>query len=305
VLLNGGLGGPRAHAYPVGRSPRAVAFDGQSVWVTNFLAGTLSQLAAAGCAESSDPCGASLNAFDTGTQPGALAYDGNTGTLWVAGALPQFLIQFDVNAGVELGRTPLPNVPSALLLIPDTGEIWTANDFGNNVTHVAADGSVIDSYPAGQGPIALAFDGRSLWVASEDNGSLIQIDPLSGAQLNTYPLGGNPRALAYDGAFLWAALTNTDEVVKVDPASGAVAARVAVGDEPVALLYDGASLWTADQAGDTVTRVDPASARTLATINVPGAPYALDWAPCGSGCGDLWVVGIDADTVSRVRVEGR
>ena len=301
IALNGSFGGPRPHVYPVGDSPRSVAFDGQAVWVANFFAGTVSQLAATGCAETNDPCGAALNAFETDSQPNAVLYDPDQGVVWLAAALGQSLTRMDAATGEVLGRTALQKIPSALALAGS--EVWTANDFGNNLTRIAPDGTVVGTYPAGQGPIALAYDGRALWVASEDDGQLLEVDTLTGNVVNSYPLGGNPRALAYDGTYVWAALVDTSEVVKVDPASGEVAARVAVGEGPVALLYDGSTLWSADQAANTITRIEPATGDKVTTLRVPGGPYALAWAPCGAGCGDLWVVGIDADAVSRVRVQ--
>ena len=42
--LSGQLGGPKVATYPVGDSPRALLFDGQSIWVMNALGATLSQL---------------------------------------------------------------------------------------------------------------------------------------------------------------------------------------------------------------------------------------------------------------------
>jgi len=94
-------------------------------------------------------------------------------------------------------------------------------------------------------------------------------------------------------------------VAELDPATGRVLATVAVGNRPISLLFDGATLWSADQAGNSVTRIDVTKASKLATITVPGGPYALAWAPCGTGCGDLWVAGEADDTVSRVRITGR
>jgi YVTN family beta-propeller protein len=299
VLLNNNAG-PRAHAYPVGDSPRAAVFDGQSVWVINFFASTLSQLAATGCTETNDPCGEALASFAV-ENPAALVYDPNGRSLWIAGTLGQSLTRFDVDTGEELGRYALPHVPSALLLAGD--HLWTANDFANTITKIALDGTVVDSYAAGSGPIALTQAGQSIWVAAEDDGQLLEFDALTGNRLNAYATGGRPRALAFDGEYVWAALGDTNEVIRVNPVSGEIEARVPVGETPVALLYDGATLWSANETSNNVTRVDVATAEVLATVAVPGGPYALAWAPCGDDCGDLWVVNVDTDSVSRVRVE--
>ncbi len=301
LALGGLFGGPKVATYPVGDSPRAVLFDGKSVWVANFLASTLTQLSATGCANSSDPCGKASNTFITDKLPVGLAFDGQS--LWIASSLGQSLAKFDPAAGREVARYRLPNVPSAVLLVGD--ELWVANAFTSTVTRVGRDGTIIGDYLAGQHPVALAYDDHSVWVANQDSATITQLDPASGAILNTYQPGGQPAALAFDGHHLWAALSDKNEVAELDPGSGTVLARVAVGKKPVSLFYDGATLWSADQAGNSVSRIDVTKAQKLATIAVPGGPWALAWAPCGTGCGDLWVADEGNDSVSRVRLQGR
>ena len=296
--LSGLFGGPKVATYPVGASPRALLFDGQSLWVANFFDSTLTQLSAGGCAGNPDPCGHAVNTYKVDNQPVALASDGKS--LWIASALAESLTQFDPVAGRPVAHYRLPNVPSALLRVGDT--LWVANSFTGTVTHIGSDGNIIGDYRAGHNPVALAYDGKSLWVANEDTARIIRLDTATGRILNNYPLGGQPTALAFDGTHLWAALGDTNEVAELDPASGKVLARVAVGKRPVSLFFDGATLWSADQAGNSVSRIDVGKAQSLATIAVPGGPWALAWAPCGTGCGDLWVADEGAAGVSRVRV---
>src|SRR5439155_23699651 len=64
--LGGLLGGPKVATYPVGDSPRALAFDGKSVWVMNALGGTLSVLTASGCGGSPDACGVPSHVIKVG-----------------------------------------------------------------------------------------------------------------------------------------------------------------------------------------------------------------------------------------------
>jgi YVTN family beta-propeller protein len=303
LALSGLLGGPKVATYPVGDSPRAMLFDGQSVWVANFLGGTLTQLAATGCASNPDPCGKPTNVIKVDQTPVALAQTADGKLMWIASALNGSLIQFDPVNRREVARFRLPNVPTAVLRVGD--DLWIANQFTGTVTRVGPDGVVIGDYPAGQKPVALAYDGQHLWVANQEAATITLLDPASGATLKSFTPGGQPAALAFDGRHIWAALADKNEVAEIDPASGNVLARVVVGNKPVSLLFDGATLWSADQADNSVSRIDVTKASKLATISVPGGPYALAWAPCGTGCGDLWVAGEANDTVSRVRVTGR
>jgi len=301
--LSGLFGGPQVATYPVGDSPRALAFDGKSMWVMNALGGTLSELSASGCGGSPDVCGVASHVIKVDQLPTAMTFSADNKILWVAVGLNSTLVQFDTATRRPVSTFHLPNVPTAMLRIGS--DLWIANQFTGTVTHIGADGSILGDYPAGSKPVALAFDGRHVWLANQEAAALTQLDPASGAILHTYTPGGQPAALAFDGTHLWAALADKNQVAEIDPASGQVLARVAVGSRPVSLLFDGATLWTADQAGNTVTRVDVTKASKLGSIAVPGGPYALAWAPCGASCADLWVAGEANDTVSRIRIAGR
>jgi DNA-binding beta-propeller fold protein YncE len=295
-----GGGGPKVTSYPVGQSPRALLYDGQSVWVANFFANTLTQLSAKGCAANNDPCGKASSVVRVDQLPVALALSADGRSLWVASALNSTLSRVEIANGHLTGQFRLPNVPSAMVRIGD--ELWSANSYTGTVTRVGPEGSVLGDYRAGHNPVAVAYDGHDVWVANQDAQTLTRLDGKSGAALGSFGLGGQPAALAFDGNHLWAALSDQNQVAEVDPASGNVLARVAVGQKPVSLFYDGATLWSADQSGNSVTRVDVAKRQKLASIAVPGGPYALAWASCGSGCGDLWVADEAANNVSRVRV---
>ncbi len=291
--------GPSVTTYPVGDAPRALLAQGDTLWVANFFDNSLTALDAAACAAAADSCGAARGSFPVADLPVALVADGQR--LWVASALNRTLTAFDPEAGAAVDQYGLPHVPSAMLLAGDW--LWTANDIAGTVTRIGLDGSVIASYPVGNGPVALAYDGASLWVANQSDSAVVALSLEDGAIQATYAVPGRPSALALDGQQLWVALRDQSAVVALDPATGAEAARVPVGAGPAALLFDGRTLWSAGQTANTVTRVDVETARALLTVRVPGGPYALAWTACGAGCGDLWVAAEAGDAVSRVRVE--
>ncbi len=292
---------PASAVYAVGDSPRAIVYDGKTMWVANGFGDSLTQLQATGCAQSADPCGQSLNTYRVDTLPIGLAFDGRS--LWTASAINLTLTQIDPQTGQAVGQFYLPNVPSSLIYAH--GSLWTANQFANTVSKIGTDGLLNGDYSVGEnsGPLALVADRNSIWVANQKGRTLAQLDPETGAITATIQLDGEPDALAFDGVYLWAALGDKDEVVKVDLTASSIASRVSVGKQPVALLFDGKMLWAANALDHTVTRIDPATAKVVTTLTVSDAPYALAWAPCGDGCGDLWVVIEKNDTVVRVRVD--
>src|SRR5664279_3726464 len=57
--------------------------------------------------------------------------------------------------------------------------------------------------PAGQNPIAAAFDGSHIWVANYTSGSVTELEASDGAIVGTFSAGANPIGLAFDGANLW------------------------------------------------------------------------------------------------------
>jgi serine/threonine protein kinase len=96
----------------------------------------------------------------------------------------------------------------------------------------------------------------------------------------TYAAGDEPGALAWDGRSLWVANHAANTVMKLEPASGRILATYPVGDKPVALAWDGAGLWVAnhgwvDNDHSTLMRLDPADGRVLATYRLPGQPMNL------------------------------
>src|SRR5437763_1243668 len=59
--------------FPVGKEPACVAFDGENVWVNNFVSGTVTKLRARD--------GKNLGEFHTGAGAEAIAFDGTN--MWI------------------------------------------------------------------------------------------------------------------------------------------------------------------------------------------------------------------------------
>jgi DNA-binding beta-propeller fold protein YncE len=292
------LFGPKVFSYPVGDSPRALLLSGDSLWVANFFGNSVSKLAASGCATSQASCGDSIGTYGVDELPVALAFDGQH--LWAASSLKQSLSMMDPETGEVVASYALPHVPSALLCADSF--LWTANAIAGTVTKVSPDGQVEADSPVGKGPLALAFDGSSLWVANKEGKSLVRMDPATSQVAGTIELKGEPLALNYDGNSLWVALGDLGQVIQIDPQTGVVGEQVDTGADPSALVFDGESLWAAAPKAGKVFRISPTEAQVTKTITVEGAPIALQSLSCGDGCWDIWTADESADTVSRIRI---
>jgi YVTN family beta-propeller protein len=291
---------PLVATYPAGDSPRAVLFDGESVWVANFFDYTVVRLQAAGCSSgSADPCGRPLGTYHLSNAPVSLAHDGRS--LWVAETTVGYLTRLDGATGETVEQQRLPHLPARLLY--HEPNLWVAYNFAGSVGRIdARDPATAARYDTDEGPWGLAFAGDRLWVSNQDGESIIEIDAARGEIGQRVSLPGRPGALAFDGRHLWVALEEAGQVAQLRPDDGSVVRRVATGQRPVDLLFDGRHLWVANEQSNSVSRIDVSSGRVIATFDVPGGPFALAWAPCGEDCADLWIAGQSGDTVSRLRV---
>jgi serine/threonine protein kinase len=163
-------------------------------------------------------------------------------------------------------------------------------------------GDRLASYPVGDEPRALLFDGEALWVANFYGNSLTKLaasecdsSPEScGENLGTFQVDDLPVALALDGKNLWVASSLQQTLSVVDPASGDVLDSHSLPHVPTALLWADGSLWTANAIAGTVTQVAP-DGQIEADIEVGAGPVGLvfdgTW---------LWTVAKDAKLLVHI-----
>ncbi len=84
-----------------------------------------------------------------------------------------------------------------------TASIWVVNNSSNNVTKLnPSTGATIGTYPVGTSPIAVAFDGTSIWVANYGSSTVTKLDS-TGATIGTFAVGFRPIGVAFDGTSIW------------------------------------------------------------------------------------------------------
>ena len=134
------------------------------------------------------------------------------------------------------------------------------------------------TFPVGEFPVALAFDGNSIWVANLDENTLSKL-ALDGTELGTFPVGEGPWALTFDGQSIWVANAgierarggNTVSKLALD---GTVLGTFPVVQGPAALAFDGQSIWVANRGDDTVTKL-ALDGTVLGTFTVGDRPLGL------------------------------
>jgi YVTN family beta-propeller protein len=119
-------------------------------------------------------------------------------------------------------------------------------------------------------PAAFAF-----WSSSFPPVRLGRVDSVSGRATGRVRVGNGPVALAAQAGSLWVANSLDATVSRVDPATLAVTSTVPVGSGPAALAAGSGSVWVASRYAGTVSRIDPGRNRVAASFPVGGAPTSL------------------------------
>jgi len=113
-------------AFTTGSGPYGIAFDGASLWISNFSANNVVKM------RPSD--GTILGTFPVGTNPIAVAYDG--ASVWVANINSNNVTKLNGSTGALIGTFTVGTQPDALAF--DGTNIWVTNDGSNNVTQLQA-----------------------------------------------------------------------------------------------------------------------------------------------------------------------
>lgn len=110
--------------------------------------------------------------------------------------------------------------------------------------------AVTEAYPTpGHRPMALAYDGRWLWLTDRDQARIHRLDPETGDLTRTVAAPGfAPTGLAWDGRALWLTDSSTGRLTRLRGARLARRDDVAADDwflrgQDTLLGHDGRSLW--------------------------------------------------------------
>lgn len=132
------------------------------------------------------------------------------------------------------------------------------------LTERAADLVIVNSFNAPTtGVLDLAWDGNTLWVASFNDYTVYNVDPVDGSLIGTIPTELQyPSGLTFDGTNLWVSGKNSYQLHVISPADGTIIATHPLeqdgGDSsPSGLTFDGNNVWINDSGtGDVSSPAD-------------------------------------------------
>jgi streptogramin lyase len=151
--------------------------------------------------------------------------------------------------------------------------------------------------PVGGGTLRVAAASDAIWVTSDADGTLTQLDPESGEPVGKpAQLGAGISGVAVGAGSVWVTDPRRGELLRVDPKNGRVLATIHVGGKPGPVAFGGDRVWVADEEGAGVTAINVKSGDFFKRGLVPhAAPLRL-----AVGAGGLWVTSATTGAVRRI-----
>jgi len=243
-------------------------------------------------------------ALSVGTEPGSLAFDRESGSLWVANVDDETVTHIDPERR-QVGQTiPIRGAPTGLAA--GGGALWVASsrqrDSRVTLTRINTGFDTVERTErvgnlAGDQP-HVALGGGTLWVAPE-LGLLTRVDPRTGAARRpAIDTGHYPTDLAIgDDGTVWVVGEDANVVTRVDGSSGATT-HIPVGNVPTEVSADAGAVWVTLALEDSLVRIDPRTGAVRKTIGVGRSPVGVAF-----GAGAVWVANSGDGTVSRIDPE--
>jgi serine/threonine-protein kinase len=206
------------------------------------------------------------------------------------------------SSGNSGGKTGGPHVVGKPIRVGDKplgvviggDKLFVANRGSSSVTRVDLDGGSRKDIPVGASPYAVAPSDDSVWVTSEEEGTVTPIDPASGEPGDPITVGSKPSFLGARGNDVWVVNSGDGTLSVIDASAGAPAGdAIEIGGEPSGFAASKHSLWVADRAGGTVTQIT--DGKLVDEVDVGKQPADMSF-----GADAIWVANEGSDTVSRI-----
>lgn len=250
--------------YPSVFSPRALAFDGSSVWVAGMNVVQKIQPSS----------GAVLATVSLPAAPQAMLFDGQS--LWLANYTDNSVTRVRTT-DLNVTKFPLPNCLINTALAFDGTNVYTNCGNSQAIMQIPiANPPAAVRIPVPVVPISLTADATGIWLGGGDDTLTHYTNGVQNAQVHLAGAQG-VMSLAFDGTNVFAMARGTGALYMVTPgAQGTVNPLITIGGMCWALVYDGNAIWVANELAPTVYRVTlPNGAPSVQALTTPGNPMAL------------------------------
>ncbi|HMI80912.1 MAG TPA: protein kinase [Solirubrobacterales bacterium] len=156
--------------------------------------------------------------------------------------------------------------------------------------------AVSEPIAIGSPPLRVAAGPDGVWVTSERDGTVTQLDPESGEVIGKRDLGDGVSGVAVGGKWTWVTNSRRGELLRLDPEDGRLLETVELGGAPGPIALGGGRVWVADEAGGGITAVNAESGRVYRR----GLPPRAEPLRLAQGAGGLWVSSASTGNVRRI-----
>ena len=218
------------------------------------------------------------------------------GNLWVWNLQPHSLVRIDPANGEITASVGSPFGGDAGWYLPDGDDVWFAGLHDLARVNVEQGQEVARFHLTdAEGRFGLTSVARcagSLWIADNDEGVVLRVDPETGAvQARVHTIFPWPVACGDGG--IWVG-SNPAGLRRIDPRTNTIVATAHTQDQYVSIAVGGGYAWTADETKGVVYKVDR-NGRIVATYETGDGPRNVSFAN-----GRLWVSNTDAGTVTGI-----
>jgi YVTN family beta-propeller protein len=260
-------------AVAVGTDPAAVVGGGGLIWVANRRGASVTVI---------DPATNQVRQSIPASEAGPVGRSGPglafaRGSLWVAAQRQVVRIEPD---GDPTAIIPVDASPSAIAAgPPNANTVWVAartlSGGGLLACINAGSNRVIQTVPLRHAPTSLAIapDGRSIWVASARDKAILRVDTRADGAVRRIELPHAPDQAAFGDGAVWVTSSRGDSVLRIDPVTSKVK-TIRVGDGPRGIAFGADQVWVANGQDGTVSTIDPQTNDVL-TLHLGFRPVAV------------------------------
>ena len=178
------------------------------------------------------------------------------------------------------------------------GAVWATSEQERSVLRIDPASKSVQRIPVEGDPSGIAVGAGAVWVADSLDGTVMRIDPGTNRVVQTIPIGVTPSALVFARGALWVTSADDRSLNKIDPVSGYVVKRISTGALGRGIAEGDGAVWVTDESSRSVVRIDPERGRVVQTVTVGNGPTGIAF-----GAGSVWVANSLDGTVTRIDPE--
>jgi YVTN family beta-propeller protein len=264
-------------AVAVGTDPAAVVGGGGLVWVANRRPASVAVIdPATNQVQQTIPASESGPVGPVGRGGPGLAFA--SGSLWIAAQ--RQVVRIEPDGDPPPAIIPVDASPSAIAAAPPSADtVWVAartlSGGGLLACIDAGSNRVVQTVRLRHAPTSLAIapDGRSIWVASARDKAILRVDTRADGAVRRIDIPHAPDQAAFGDGAVWVTSSRGDSVLRIDPVTSRVK-TIRVGDGPRGIAFGGDQVWVANGQDGTVSTIDPQTNGVL-TLHLGFRPVAV------------------------------